>query len=609
MTSLPDASNWKEGREEDISVIHNCLCPNCEGGSAKTIMLPTKVPMFREIYIMTLTCKDCYFKNTEVNFGGEICLEGQRISLRVTSPDDLNRQLIKSDSATVSIPEIQLDIPPLTQRGTITTIEGFLKRAVENLEHQQPERLRLGDVDNFHRCRDVIEKLKVMAGGSEIESDDSDCEDEDNNESQPDELSSLFKSFEIIVDDPAGNSFIENPHAPNEDSMLRKVNYSRTPRQDMALGLQPSKDAIEDGHIDDANPAHKNIVNEQHDGLNSANINSGDKNAKFVEGKRWNDTVGNLGKQEVLKFPTACSVCYSDDAETSMCVTDIPHFKEVIIMSTLCNKCGYKSNEIKGGGAIPSFGTRIHLQIKHPDDLGREVLKSDTAGIEIPEIELNLGEGGLNGLYTTVEGIMDKIYAQLKETNPFQVGDAQRKQHTSNDGGEFSEPIPKTKKFSTFLEKLNGMKEGKIPFTLIISDPLSNSFVGPVPSDAVKLSLRAEKEGHNGCYDTYVDLGMEIKEYERTYDQNEILGLNDMKTENYQEDCDKVIGEIMESDKKRNYYGTDKPEKLPDRLQNLVVRGPDHPHLVAKAPVDGDFTVMGPGSDTFAQPALSKRGE
>lgn len=117
MTSLPDASNWKEGREEDISVIHNCLCPNCEGGSAKTIMLPTKVPMFREIYIMTLTCKDCYFKNTEVNFGGEICLEGQRISLRVTSPDDLNRQLIKSDSATVSIPEIQLDIPPLTQRG------------------------------------------------------------------------------------------------------------------------------------------------------------------------------------------------------------------------------------------------------------------------------------------------------------------------------------------------------------------------------------------------------------------------------------------------------------------------------------------------------------
>ena len=36
-----------------------------------------------------------------------------------------------------------------------------------------------------------------------------------------------------------------------------------------------------------------------------------------------------------------------------MCVTDIPHFKEVIIMTLNCEECGYRSNEIKGGGAIP----------------------------------------------------------------------------------------------------------------------------------------------------------------------------------------------------------------------------------------------------------------
>jgi len=31
---------------------------------------------------------------------------------------------------------------------------------------------------------------------------------------------------------------------------------------------------------------------------------------------------------------------------------DIPYFKEIIIMSTNCDACGYKDNEVKTGGAI-----------------------------------------------------------------------------------------------------------------------------------------------------------------------------------------------------------------------------------------------------------------
>lgn len=545
-----------------------------------TTMLPTKVPLFREIIIMHLQCDDCNFRNSEVSFGGEIQELGKKITFQLTSPADLDRQLIKSDSATLSVPSIELEIPPYTQRGTITTIEGFLKTAASNLERDQPERLRIGDVENFHRCRAVIQKLLTLAGSPPPNLDD----DDDNN-------NTVFEPFELVLDDTAGNSFIENPNAPTPDPHLVTTNYIRTPTQDMSLGLQPSQSAREAGTIDDSNPAHKNI----------ANVSSSGNNHKLdLDDKLPQQSIG---RQEALRFPTPCPHC-REPSETDMCITDIPHFKEVIIMSLCCEKCGYKSNEVKGGGSIPKYGTTITLRITCPDDLEREVLKSDTSGITIPELEMELAEGGLDGLYTTVEGLMNKLYTRLEQANPFGSGDAATKQHRDNDAenGVFSKPSGTHVRYMAFLDRLKNMASGNIlPFTLIIIDPLSNSFVGPIPKDSMQLSLQAEKDGNRDCYENYVDPGMEIEEFERNQEQNDDLGISDMKTENYQEDT--VDGDD------RTDHGTDIPQELSDRLNRLDHRGPDHPHAVAMAPVENDTTVMGAKSNNFAIPGMQQRGK
>ena len=563
MTALPDIDGWKQGHEEDLSMIYNCFCPACKSSSGTTAMLPTKVPLFREIIVMSFSCDNCNYRNTEINFGGEIQEKGEIVTLRMSCGDDLNRQIIKSDSCSMTIPQLELEIPPGTQRGSMSTIEGMLKRAAQNLEVMQPERLRLGDIDNFHRCKLVIESLRRYAGDVQ-----DDCDEH---------IHSQFP-FDIILDDPAGNSFIENPFAPSNDPEMTHSKYIRTPTQDMSIGLQPSQQAIEDGNIDDSNPTHKNIANNSTQGKH---IITGDFNVK----------------EEVMKFNTACPHCFKP-AETSMCLTDIPHFKEVIIMSLLCELCGFKSNEIKGGGAIPKYGTKIILSVTSSDDLAREVLKSDTAGLAIPELELELEEGGLDGVYTSVEGLLNKVHTRLKAANPFGSGDAASKQHLDNDGGAFSAPSPIYVRYGEFLSRLKNCADGvTLPFTLIITDPLSNSFVGPIPEDAIALTFQAEKEGHNSCYDAYIDPGMLVEEYERTHDDNEILGLNDINTENYQQD-------ILD----RQNYGTDEMEELPDRIRRVDVRGPDHPHEVGKAPVSGDTTVMGAKSANFAVPAMSQRG-
>ena len=42
-------------------------------------------------------------------------------------------QVVKSDTATVFVPELELEIPRETQRGQITTVEGLLVDTADNI--------------------------------------------------------------------------------------------------------------------------------------------------------------------------------------------------------------------------------------------------------------------------------------------------------------------------------------------------------------------------------------------------------------------------------------------------------------------------------------------
>jgi zinc finger protein len=61
------------------------------------------------------------------------------------------------------------------------------------------------------------------------------------------------------------------------------------------------------------------------------------------------------------------------------------------------------------------------------------------------------------------------------------------------------------------------LKTCEKPFTIIVDDPLGNVFV------------------HNPHYPND-DPNLTIEEYDRTFEQDEEFGLNDIRTENYSED-------------------------------------------------------------------------
>lgn len=66
-----------------------------------------------------------------------------------------------------------------------------------------------------------------------------------------------------------------------------------------------------------------------------------------------------------------------------------------------------------------------------------------------------------------------------------------------------------------FIGKLDAVVRGKLPITLVLDDPSGNSYVQALTDDGS------------------LDERLKISKYTRTFEQNEDLGINDMKTDDY----------------------------------------------------------------------------
>lgn len=111
---------------------------------------------------------------------------------------------------------------------------------------------------------------------------------------------------------------------------------------------------------------------------------------------------------------------------------------------------------------------------------------------------MELEAGSLGGMYTTVEGLLTQIIDSMSENSPIFLGDSAIEE--------------KKKQYAEFMEQLKAMRDGKRGFTVDIVDPLANSWV------------------YSDCAPN-PDPRLEIVDYQRTFEENEKLGINDMVVE------------------------------------------------------------------------------
>lgn len=93
-------------------------------------------------------------------------------------------------------------------------------------------------------------------------------------------------------------------------------------------------------------------------------------------------------------------------------------------MATSCDACGLRTNEVKSGSGIGEKGVRITLRITDAIDMSRDVLKSETCSMFIPDLDLEVGPGTLGGKFTTLEGLLVSMKEQLIGQNPLMCGDS-----------------------------------------------------------------------------------------------------------------------------------------------------------------------------------------
>ncbi|ALC49477.1 Zpr1, partial [Drosophila busckii] len=414
-------------------------CMNCFQ-TGTTRLLPTKIPFFREVVLMSFKCEHCGYTNNEMQSASEIQKNGVRIELQVQKSADLNRRVVRSDNSSISIPEVELEIPVQSQKGEVTTVEGIIERTITGLSQDQEKR-RIDHPSEAASIDAYIDRLR--------------------------QLKELSTPFRVLLEDISGNSFIENLLAPASDPQLKTSHFTRTKEQNEMLGL------YEQNH------------EEQH-------------LLKPIAEDEW--PLENL-QGEVLQFATNCPECQAP-CETNMKLTNIPHFKEVVIMATVCEKCGHKTNEVKSGGGIEPQGVRFKVRIVDKEDLTRDVLKSETCSLAIPELDLDVGPHALCGRFTTVEGLLVAMRDQI-DCTLF---------HDSADDGS-------KQKMDTFLQTFEDVLKLQRVITLVLEDPAGNTYVQ---------SLSDNDEP---------DEKLTVERYDRSFEDNEDLGLNDMKTENYEQNA------------------------------------------------------------------------
>jgi ZPR1 zinc finger protein len=570
----------------EITVLKS-LCMACMDQGVTRLLL-TRIPFFRDVIIMSFECEHCGFRSSEVQ-PAEVQEKGCRFEVHLTTPRDLNRQLVKGDKAAVTLPELDFEIPAITQAGVFTTIEGLLDRAVENLASTQVLR-RAVDEASADAVEGFLDRLRAVREGRTL-------------------------PFTLILDDPSGNSFVENPYAPKSDPGMRIRNYQRTAEQNEQLGLSggnartgaanadeteggagagaeeaavagsnagagagsaaaaaaaAAAEAAADDNVDSSTLSGSSATSVYQDhaidrqvaahsyqaGVDrmrsrvrdmSGNVPGGfrkggalihratDRAQLTESGKRSGtvrdahggisglifDSSSSDSTKEVMRFPQDCFNC-SAKGEVMMCVTDVPHFKEIILMSFSCEDCGYKNVEVKGGGAVPPTGT-VHELCYTPGkahseaDMTRDVIKGDTAAVELPELEVELAPGTLGGMYTTVEGLLSAIRDKLAESDPFSMA-----------GGD-SADRSRSVRMHEVMDGLEACVSGARAFTLRMRDPMANTWIYS-PFEGVVADL----DGTKGQSDPVLT----VTPYVRSEDEDLELGLLDMNAPRGEEDDD-----------------------------------------------------------------------
>lgn len=137
-------------------------CPACSvEGLAKSIMKEIEIPHFGKVLETTIQCPKCGFKHSDI-----IALEQNDPAKYVIeiNKNNLSVRVVRSQSATVSIPEIGVKVEPGPKsEGYVTNVEGILTR----FEDAVKKALKLFDDEQSQKnAKNTLQQIEELKKGN-----------------------------------------------------------------------------------------------------------------------------------------------------------------------------------------------------------------------------------------------------------------------------------------------------------------------------------------------------------------------------------------------------------------------------------------------------------
>ena len=153
------------------------ICPMCKQKTLTLMEDEREIPYFGKVYLFSMTCSNCKYHVADVESveNKEPC----KLSVEITSEEDMKIRVVKSSNGTVKIPRIMTIEPGPAAQGYITNIEGLLNRAKYAIETAKDN---AEDKSEQKKAKNLLKKIQKIKWGQE--------------------------SITINIDDPTGNSAI-----------------------------------------------------------------------------------------------------------------------------------------------------------------------------------------------------------------------------------------------------------------------------------------------------------------------------------------------------------------------------------------------------------------
>ena len=137
-------------------------CPACSvEGLAKSIMKEIEIPHFGKVLETTIQCPKCGFKHSDI-----IALEQNDPAKYVIeiNKNNLSVRVVRSQSATISIPEIGVKVEPGPKsEGYVTNVEGILTR----FEDAVKKALKLFDDEQSQKnAKNTLKQIEELKKGN-----------------------------------------------------------------------------------------------------------------------------------------------------------------------------------------------------------------------------------------------------------------------------------------------------------------------------------------------------------------------------------------------------------------------------------------------------------